>query len=133
MSGQIRVLRDSRLEAPGASYQAYLVESAVNRFFLKVDARDSSERQLAFQWSSPGGGLVASPHVIVQTEWDVKIPLKYDALASRMPGLYDGFANSAVGAADVAQEQILVLVLCKEPTCRFVLDLETLSGSPVRL
>lgn len=87
MSNSIRVLRDPKLEVPGSSYQSYLVESAINRFFLKVDARDVSERQLAFQWSSPGGSLVANPHVIISTDWIVKVPGRLDAVASRMPGV----------------------------------------------
>ena len=102
MSGQIRVLRDPKMEVPGASYQSYLVESAINRFFLKVDARDVSERQLAFQWSSPGGGLVANPRVIISTDWIVKIPGRYDAVASRMPGVAEGVdaATNALEADD---------------------------------
>lgn len=101
MSGQIRVLRDPKMEVPGASYQSYLVESAINRFFLKVDARDISERQLAFQWSSPGGGLVANPHVIISTDWIVKIPGRLDAVASRMPGVAEA-VDAATNALELA-------------------------------
>ena len=97
-----QVNRADKLEVPGASYQPYLVESAINRFFLKVDARDVSDRQLAFQWSSPGGSLIANPHVIISTDWIVKIPGRYDAVAARMPGVAEGVdaASNALEPAD---------------------------------
>ena len=69
----VRVYRPDEFRfAP--SYSVEMAESAVQIFKQKTDALHADEQRMSFSIKSPGVGVICSPQLILQMDWEIKAP-----------------------------------------------------------
>ena len=73
----VRVYRPDEFRfAP--SYSVEMAESAVQIFQQKTDALHADEQRMSFSIKSPGVGVICSPQLILQMDWELSCPTALD-------------------------------------------------------
>jgi hypothetical protein len=73
----VRVFRDDQYRfAP--KYGVEVTESAVQVFNQITDALHADENRMSFSIKAPGLGVILSPQLILQMDWEVKCPGSLD-------------------------------------------------------
>ena len=80
------------------SYSVEMAESAVQIFLQKTDALHADEQRMSFSIKSPGVGVIMSPQLILQMDFEVKAPGVLDYRQMIGP-IYQAEDQRALGAA----------------------------------
>ena len=97
----VRVYRQDEFRfAP--SYSVEMTESAVQIFRQKTDALHADETRMSFAIKSPGVGVILSPQLILQMDWEIKCPAGFDYRQALGP-IYQALDQRASDAAAASE------------------------------